>query len=283
VAEILIEGILCQYRDLKASTITEDGELIEGEEILYADLPKDEQYFKIVNHPFTDDELVDIANKEYQYSPLQKAWVDKQNYIFDNGCYAYIEGELTYIPGAYWCYINFWTLEHGDKPEYRDDDRLFFIFHEYLRLNTDCLATTRLKGRRQGATSVGMFFKWFIAGRNEFKNCGSTSFNDTAAADNFQRMFMYGFKAMLPCFQSDFDSDSENFIRFVKPVEKKRKGVLAIKREGLNSYVDYKSNAINSYDSGRQSYNVPDESAKRGRVCIFANNGRYAKRRGREL
>lgn len=271
MAVINIQGIDCHYRELRKSHVTEDGELIDAEEILYADLPKDEQYFHIMVHPFSDDELIAIANKEIEYkdfTPIQKQWVDKENKRFEEGLYAYIEGELTYIPGAYWCYVNYWTLEHGEKPEYRDDDRLFFIFHEYLRIETEVLANTRLKGRRQGATSIGMFFMWFIAGRKEHKLCGTTSFNDGACQDNFQRMFMFGFKAMLPTFQADFDSDSENFIRFVKPVEKKRKGILAVKREGLNSYCDYKSNAINSYDSGRQSYNVPDEAGKRGKVDI---------------
>lgn len=268
---VTIQGIDCHYRDLRKSHVTEDGELIEAEEILYSDLSKDDQYFRHMVHPFSDDELVAISNKELLYqgmTPIQKQWIDKENRRFEEGLYAYIEGELTYLPGAYWCYVNYWTLEHGEKPEYREDDRLFFLFHEYLRLETILLALTRLKGRRQGATSIGMFFMWFIAGRKEHKLCGTTSFNDGACQDNFQRMFMYGFKALLPCFQADFDSDSENFIRFVKPVEKKKKGVLAVKREGLNSYCDYKSNAINSYDSGRQSYNVPDEAGKRGKVNI---------------
>lgn len=250
---VTIQGINCHYRGIA-----------DGEEVLYENLPQEEQYFKIINIPFTDDNLVDIANKEYEYTSSERAWVEKQNRIFDNGIYAYINGEKTFIPGAYYCYVNFWTLEHGEKPDYREDDREFFLFHEYLRLETNCLGATRLKARRQGATSIAMFFMWFIAGRQEHKLCGSTSFTDTAAQDNFQRMFMYGFKAMIPCFQSDFDSSSDNFIRFVKPVDKKKKGVLAVKREGLNSYVDFKSNAINSYDSGRQSYNCPDESAKRG-------------------
>ena len=271
MAVINIQGIDCSYRDLVKSSVTDQGELIEAEEILYSDLPKDEQYFRHMVHPFSDDELIGIANKEILYqnfTATQKQWVDRENKRFEEGVYAYIDGVLTYIPGAYWCYVNYWTLEHGEKPEYRDDDRLFFLFHEYLRLETNVLALTRLKGRRQGATSIAMFFMWFIAGRKEHKLCGTTSFNDGACQDNFQRMFMYGFKAMLPVFQADFDSDSENFIRFVKPVEKKRKGILAVKREGLNSYCDYKSNAINSYDSGRQSYNVPDEAGKRGKVHI---------------
>lgn len=252
-----IQGIDCEYRDLN-----------EGEDILYDGLAKDEQYFKRETPPFTDDELVDIANKEFKYSPLQQKWKDKQEQLFEDGLYAYINGNLTFIPGSYWCYINFWTLEHGEKPEYREDDRQFFLFHEYLRLKTNSLGVTRLKGRRQGATSIAMFFMWFVAGRKEHQLCGLTSFNDAAAQDAFQKMFMYGFKAMLPCFQADFDSNSENFIRFVKPVDKNRKGVLAVKREGLNSYADYKSNVINSYDSGRQSYNVPDEGGKRNKLNI---------------
>lgn len=252
-----IQGINCLYRPIR-----------DGEEILYAGLPEEDQYFKQTPMPFTDEDLIAIASREHSYTQLQQNWVDRQNYLFDQGLYAYIKGELTFIPGAYWCYLNFWTLEHGDKPEYREDDREFFLFHEYLRTQTNCLGISRLKGRRQGATSIAMFFMWFIAGRNEHKLCGLTSFSDSAASDAFQRMFMYGFKAMLPCFQADFDSDSDNFIRFVKPVDKKKKGVLAVKREGLNSYCDYKSNVINSYDSGRQSYNVPDEAGKRNKVNI---------------
>lgn len=254
---VSIQGINCIHRDLRPD---------EG--VLYVEFPKDEQIFKRVDHPFSDEELVDIANREHQYSKSQAAWKEEQELIFEDGLYASIGGEITFLPGAYWCYLNNWTLEHGDKPEYREDDRLFFICHEYLRLNTGVLGITRLKGRRQGATSIAMFFMWFVGGRKEHKLCGLTSFNDGAAQDAFQKMFMFGFKAMLPCFQADFDSDSDNFIRFVKPVDKKKKGVLAVKREGLNSYCDYKSNVISSYDSGRQSYNVPDEGGKRNKLNI---------------
>lgn len=250
--QIEIEGIVCSYRSKE-----------EGEFAIYENLPQDEQFFKRVTHPFTDDELVSIANREHSYTDLQKKWVADQKELFKKGLYAYIDGVLTFIPGAYWCYVNFWMLEHGDFPEYREDDRLFFIFHEYLRLETECLGATRGKGRRQGATSIGMFFMWFIGGREENANCGTTSYNEEMVGKNFSQMFIRGFKAMLPCFQEDFDTDSDKFIRFVKSADKKKKGVLAVKREGLNSYCDYLSNTINSYDGGRQTYNVPDEAGKR--------------------
>lgn len=257
MAVVEIQGISCHYRDKR-----------EDEEILFSQYEQSEQYFRRQEHPFTDDELVNIANKEHSYTSFQATWKEQEEKKFEEGVYITVNGDEKFLPGAYYCYVNYWTLEHGEKPEYREDDRLFFLLHEYLRLETASLGITRLKGRRQGATSIAMFFMWFVAGRKEHKLCGLTSFSDTAAQDAFQKMFMYGFKAMLPCFQADFDSDSENFIRFVKPVDKKKKSVLAVKREGLNSYCDYKSNMINSYDSGRQSYNVPDEGGKRNKLNI---------------
>lgn len=271
MAEVLIQGILCAHRDLKTSTVTEDGELIEGEDVLYANLPQEEQYFKRQQHPFSDDDLLAIAMRELEYnnfSPIQKQWVNTELKRFEEGVYAMINGILRYIPGAYWCYINYWTLEHDEKPDYREDDRLFFIFHEYLRLETEVLGLTRGKGRRQGATSIGTFFMWFIAGRQENKNVGLTSYNNEVAGEVFQKMFLFGLKSMLPCFQADMDSDSENYVSFRESAPKKQKGVLAIKRKGLNSFADFRSNVINSYDSGRQAYNMPDEGGKRIKLNI---------------
>ena len=256
--KITIQGIECHYRDL-----------LPDEEVLYKELPQDEQYFRRVEHPFSDDDLVAIANKEHQYTSIQKQWVDleKKRMTYGNGVYAMINGELTYIPASYWGYINHWTLENGLKPEYRDDDRIFFLFKEYLCFETDVLAVTRGKGRRQGATTIGTYWEWWICGRNPEKVGGMISFNLESAQKIFQKMFMRGFKELIPCFVEDFDSSSENFIRFVKPVEKAKKGV-PIKRQGLNSYVDYLGTTINSYDSGRLSYGLFDESGKYEKMDI---------------
>lgn len=260
MAEVLIQGINCHYRDLR-----------EGEEILYIDLPQKDQKFKRVEHPFSDDDLVSIATKEegYQMTASQKEWVEKEEKRMDyaEGVYASINGKLKYLPGSYWGYINYWTLENGKKPDYREADRRFFLFTEYIWFETKVLAETRGKGRRKGATSQGSYLEWWHCGRNEEKIGGMISFNDDAAQAVFQKMFMRGFTEMLPCFVRDFDSSSENFIRFIKPVEKKKKGV-PIKRQGLNSYVGYKSNNINSYDSGRVSFGLFDESGKYEKMDI---------------
>lgn len=264
MASIIIQGINCTYRDL-----------VDGEEILYSTLPKEEQIFTKVSDPFTDeDQLVEIAGlpfdeRKTKYNKIQLQWAEQEEkrMTYGNGVYASINGTITYIPASYWGYINHWELEHGEKPEYREADRLFFLFMEYLYFETGVLGVTRGKGRRQGATSLGFYWTWWICGRLEDKIGGSISFNDEAATNNFQKMFMRGFKAMHPCFVRDFDSTADNFVRFVKPVEKAKKGVIR-KRKGLNSYVDKQSNSINSYDSGRVSFLLPDETGKYEKMNI---------------
>jgi len=271
---VLIQGINCTYRSLRESSVTEDGELIEGEEILYANLPQDEQYFRRVESPFTDEDLVEISTVEYElrkgmYNKVQLQWVDREEsrMTYGNGVYAMINGVLTYIPASYWAYVNHWVLEHGEKPEYREADRIFFLFMEYICFETEVLGITRGKGRRQGATSIGFFWMWWICGRLPEKRGGSISMNDDAAKKNFQGMFMRGFKGMLPCFVRDFDSKAENFVRFIKPADKAAKGVVQ-KREGLNSYCDFLSTTLNSYDSGRLSFLLSDESGKYEKMDI---------------
>lgn len=234
---------------------------------MYVNLDQEEQYFRRTEIPFTDDELVEIANREYTYTPAQKKWVDREEWRMDNGVYAMINGKLTFIPGSLYGYVNYWTMETGYKPDYRNCTRKIFILKEYLMFKTNVLALARGKSRRKGATSEGTFFEWWICGRKEEKIGGMVSYSDESVSKIFKMLFMRGFTGMLPCFVAPFDSTSENFLRFVEPVEKRKKGV-PIKRKGLNSYVDYQPTTINAYDSGRVSYLLWDEAGKWEKVDV---------------
>lgn len=249
MAEILIQGILCKYRDLR-----------EGEEILYASYQKDDQYFRREEVPFTEEdkeklEEIDFDERHNHYTRLQKDFFDREEARMTygtGGVYAYINGELTFIPPSYWGYINYWTLEDGGKPEYRECDRIFSLFFEYVCFQTDVRAITRGKARRIGATTLGFFIMWWICGREKEKKGGSISYNDEMASKNFKAMFIKGVKGLPICFLRDSDSIKkiETFIRF-------RKG-----DEGLQSYCDFLPTTINSYDSGRVSYGLFDEGGK---------------------
>lgn len=253
MAILKFQGINVEYRDL-----------LPDEEVLYSSLSKEDQYFRKEQSPFTDEDIIAIANKESSYTVAHLEWKEKQEKIFQNGVYASINGELKYITGCYWFYINYWTLESGDPIEYREIDRQYFMLYEYCKKSNHVYGIIRGKARRQGATSMSVCMMIFEATRNEWKNCGIVSKTGEDAKIVFTKMLMLGFKALLPCFQPEFDSDddSKSVIRFVKPVEKRKKGMGSIKREGLNSYIDYKPTALNSYDSQRMSLILIDENGK---------------------
>ncbi len=258
-----IQGIDCRFRDLR-----------EGEDILYIELPKEEQYFRRTASPFSDDEnseliQVDYESRKGKYNTLQKSWVEREEkrMSYGEGVYASINGVLTYLPASYWGYINYWTLEHDDKADYREADRIFFLFMEYICFETDVYGVTRGKGRRQGASSLGYYWTWWICGRKENQKGGSISYNDTIAQTNFQGMFMLGLTSMLPCFSRDISSKSDNFVDFEKTNEKAKRGVIQ-KKEGLKSYVDFLPNGINAYDGGRASWLVLDETGKYEKMNI---------------
>lgn len=256
MAILHIQGIDAFYR-----------ELLPDEDVLFSELPQDEQYFRRTDIPFTDDELVDIANKEHKYTEAQTKWVAREEWRMDNGVYAAINGKVTFIPGSCYGYVNYWTLETGMKPDYRNCTRKIFILMEFLIFLTQVLALTRGKSRRKGATSEGTFFEYWICCRKPEKIGGMVSYSDESIKKIFQMLFMRGFKSMLPCFVPDFDSNSDNFLRLVKPVERRKKGV-PIKREGLNSYVDSQPTTLNAYDSGRLSFLLGDEWGKWDKIDV---------------
>lgn len=262
MATVNIQGINCTYRDLR-----------EGEEILYVRLPKEEQFFRRIAAPFTEDENIELFQVEYEnrkgkYTTLQKEWVEREEKRMDygNGVYAMINGVPTYIPASYWGYVNYWVLEHDEKPDYREADRIFFLFMEFIYFETQVLGITRGKGRRQGASSLGYYWMWWICGRKENQIGGSISYNDTIAQLNFQSMFIKGLTYLLPCFARDISSKSENFVNFETPTERK-KGMLQ-KKKGLASYCDYLPNGINAYDGGRVTYLQPEETGKYDKMNI---------------
>lgn len=262
--KIEIQGIECSYRDLR-----------DDEEVLYIELTEDDQYFRRQDIPFSEDEInelltVDFESRKSKYGKFQAAWVEREEkrMTYGEGVYAMINGSLTYIPASYWGYINYWVLEHGETPEYRESDRIFFLFMEFIYFETDVLAVTRGKGRRQGASSLGFYWMWWICGRNEQKIGGSISYNDAIAKKNFQMMFLQGISAMLPCFARDIGNKSDTAVKWEKiDKEAKQKGIRQ-KKQGLVSYADFLSNSINSYDGGRVTFLLLDETGKYEKMDI---------------
>lgn len=250
----LIYGIFCHFPD-KPTMNTIDGYSLYKKHQKFTRVEIPESFYEIEfdddNNPIYDEQQIQFISREW----------DRVN----NGYWFLNNGTPTYITGDYYFYLNYWTLETGNLPEYRDADRKWFLFYNEVSNDPDILGIIRVKKRREGATSQSSCIVTKAAATSENTRCGIISKTGKDAEDLFQNMVVYGFRAM-PSFlqpRTDGTEDPKKKLTFVKPAKKKKsQASLYSKREGLNSFIEWRNTALNSFDSGRWTRLLIDEASK---------------------
>lgn len=235
----------------------------DGEE-----LPTKEQYFKKVDIPNIFDELEFDEDGNAIYTDEQISFIRREGSRIINGYWFMNEGEKTYITGLHYFYLNYWTLENGDSPDYRDVDRRYFYFQEYCEKLPQCYGIIRIKKRREGATSQATCYLVWKAITQKKSFCGIVSKTGKDASDAFVYMVMNGYRN-LPVFLKPRveEDDTKTELVFKKKKDKRKvksrdKGQVFDDDIGLESKINWKNTALNSYDSGRVSALLMDEAGK---------------------
>ena len=216
------------------------------------------------------DEIEYDSDGDAVFSEEQYAYIDNELDKWERGYWFFNCGKPVYVTGDHYFYLTCFTLENGDKPDYWDPSRIYFYFHDTARGNSMCDGILRAKRRRRGATSeaVASQLKTAITTRKAF--CGLTSKTNKDAKDTFLLMTKNAF-VNLPVWAKPrvYDEDSQTELLFRKEKQrgqkKKRamtKGKLQQEQLGLESRLDFRPTALNSYDSGRQEYFIGDEGGK---------------------
>lgn len=228
-------------------------------------LPKKQQKFRRIEIPESFYE-VEFDNEGLPiYSPEQIEFITREWNRIHEGYWFMNNGIPQFVTGDYYYYLNYWILESGSNPEYRDADRKWFLFYQECSTDKNILGIIRVKKRREGATSQSSCILTKLASTNENTRCGIISKTGRDAEDLFQNMVVYGFRS-LPIFiqpRTDGTEDPKKKLIFVKQSKKKSaKNSLYNKREGLNSFIEWRNTALNSFDSGRWSILLIDEASK---------------------
>ena len=84
----------------------------------------------------------DFKNKWYVY-------IDREFTKRDEGYWFSNKDNITYITGSHYMYLQ-WTKIDVGKPEFREANRLFFIFWEACKADDRCYGMCYLKNRRSG-------------------------------------------------------------------------------------------------------------------------------------
>ena len=201
--------------------------------------------------PSYNEEQIEFIKREFSRC--------REGYWFMNN------GFPTFITGDHYFYLNYWTLESGIFPDYRDADRKWFLFYEEISKDKNILGVIRVKKRREGATSQASCILTKEASNTENTRCGIISKTGGDASDLFANMVVYGFRAMPMFLQPRTDGTEDPKKRLILVKQSKRKKTnkgLFNKREGLNSFIEWRNTALNSFDSGRWSRLLIDEASK---------------------
>ena len=260
--------------------------LPEPENIYKRSNKKEEQYWEVSE---LDKDLKRIKTifdwKEYPIEFKEKwySYIDEEFKRREEGFWFYNKGNPIYITGTHYMYLQWSKIDVG-KPDFREANRLFFIFWEACKADTRCYGMCYLKNRRSG-------FSFMASG--EVVNLA------TLASDSRYGILSKTGPDAKKMFTDKVVPISVNYPFFFKPIQDgmdrpktelayrvpaskltRRKIELGTKKEelqGLDTTIDWKNTGDNSYDGEKLKLLVHDESGKWERPNNILNNWRVTK------
>jgi hypothetical protein len=228
---------------------------------------KKEQYFRYTEIPESFEQLEYDSSGNVLWNDKQWDFIMRELTRCRDGHWFLNNGMPTYLTGKYYYFLNYFTLENGDKPQYRDCDRRYYLFLDYCEKSPNILGIIRVKSRREGATSQASSNLIYTATTTEQAKCGIVSKTGEDAKSVFKEMVVYAFRNLPLFMKPDIAAgdDPEKILRFMKQVsrvKKKQQTSIIEKPEGLNSQIDFKNTKLNSYDSKRNTRLLIDEGGK---------------------
>lgn len=236
------------------------------EQILNWQLPKEDQmwvreelptFFERVEYNKAGDLILTAEQEEYAAEEVRRC---------KRGIWVYINGVATYLSKKYYFYLQWWVLEDGTRPEYRDCDRRYFMFLEHWENILWCLGIIRGKKRREGASSQATANLIYECVFFKNSNCGLVSKSRDDSRDTFTEMVSYGYRQLPPFLKPKQlnKEDSVSELVFAQKSSAVKEGVMAAMKadEGHRSKVTYKAPVLNVYDRARLSRVLLDEFGK---------------------
>ncbi len=211
----------------------------------------------------TQDELWERINAHLQNYKEEIAWIKLQWERRLKGYWFFCNGQPTFITGWNYFYLNFWELPEG-KPEYRNRDRKFFLFADFIYRDKKMYGFIHPKGRRCGLTSMASCINYAIATTLKRGRTGIQSKDDKAAEDVFQKHIVPGWRAMGFWFKpnSATSDDPKKVLLFSSHITKGKLGTKRRGRKSLQTDMSFRSSGVKAYDGTKLHYALQDEIGK---------------------
>jgi hypothetical protein len=225
-----------------------------------------------------DWEDYDTEFKEKWYD-----YIDKEFTRREKGFWFYNNGTPTYITGTHYMYLQWSKIDVG-AADYREANRLFFIFWEACKADDRCYGMCYLKNRRSGfsfMSSAELVNQATISSDARFgilSKSGADAkkmFTDKVVPISINYPFF--FKPI----QDGMDRPKTELAYRVpasKLTRRKLDDNVKLKElQGLDTTIDWKNTGDNSYDGEKLKLLAHDESGKWERPDNILNNWRVTK------
>ena len=216
---------------------------------------------------------------------FKSQWVDFIETEFDrrdNGFWFMNNGKKTYVTGSHYMYLQ-WTKIDVGLPDFRESNRVFFLFWEACKADDRCFGMCYLKNRRSGFS--------FMAS-SEAVNMGTILRNSrvgmlSKTGDDAKKMFVNKVVPIVSNYPFFFKPVQDGMdkpkteLSFRVPASKITKKNMydtdTDQVSGLDTVIDWKPTADNSYDGEKLKLLLHDESGKWTKPENILNNWRVTK------
>ena len=189
----------------------------------------------------------------------------------------------TWIPGTQYMYLQWSKIDVG-APDFREANRLFFIFWEACKSDKRCYGICYLKNRRSGFSFMSSAETVNLATLDSDSRYGILSKSGADAKKMFTDKvvpisinYPFFFKPV----QDGMDRPKTELAYRVPASRFTRKKITSSEKlediQGLDTTIDWKNTGDNSYDGEKLALLVHDESGKWERPDNILNNWRVTK------
>ena len=210
-------------------------------------------------------------------------YIDEEFKRREEGFWFNNNGTPTYITGTHYMYLQWSKIDVG-APDFREANRLFYIFWEACKADKRCYGMCYLKNRRSGfsfMSSAETVNQATLASDSRFGILSKTGadakkmFTDKVVPISINYPFF--FKPI----QDGMDRPKSELAYRVPASKFTRKKITANEQQedlvGLDTTIDWKNTGDNSYDGEKLQLLVHDESGKWERPDNILNNWRVTK------
>ena len=246
----------------------------EGNKWEAAEYPKELKNIKTV---------FDWKNYSEQFKEKWYDYIEEEFQRREKGYWFFNKDKPTYITGTQYMYLQWSKIDIG-KPDFRESNRLFYLFWEACKADKRCYGMSYLKNRRSGFSFMASGEAVNMATISSDSRFGILSKSGADAKKMFTDKVVpisVNYPFFFKPIQDGMDRPKTELAYRVPASKLTRRGLDSkVQTEtltGLDTTIDWKNTGDNAYDGEKLKLLVHDESGKWERPNNILNNWRVTK------